>query len=184
MKHCDQILSLYAQLFSYPEQAYAASIARCQTRLAGIYPWAAAQLEPLSKVAAQGSLKDLEEIYTRTFDMQPHCCPYIGFQLCGESRGRTLFLLKLKEIYLAHNFEEGAELPDHLGVMLRFLSQSADEQEREVIISDGMRPALEKMITAFAEQPEHPYAALLGSLQAFLAHAFSGAAAGRKEVAQ
>lgn len=184
MNRQDQILSLYALLLTYPDQTCLDGIAQCRTLVGEIHPRAAAQLEPLNTLAGQGSLRALEEVYTRTFDMQPRCCPYVGYQLCGESRGRTLFLLKLKELYLEHAFEENGELPDHLGVMLRFLALSGVEQEAEVIVGDGVLPALEKMIAAFEDEPQHPYGALLCSLQSFLAQEFPGAAAGRKEVAQ
>lgn len=184
MNRQDQILSLYARLLSYPDQNYPAGIAQCQRLVGEIHPRAAAQLEPLDILAVQGFLRGLEELYTRTFDMQPCCCPYVGYQLCGESRGRTLFLLKLKELYLEHAFEENGELPDHLSVMLRFLALPGVEQEAEVIVGDGVLPALEKMIASFEDEPQHPYGALLCSLQDFLAQEFPSAAAGRKEVAQ
>ncbi len=184
MEQNKDILALYAELFGYPGQGYAAVLGRCRTRLAEICPEAAQQLEPLSSRLAQGSLKDLEELYTRTFDMQPRCCPYIGYQLCGESRERTLFLLKLREIYLQHRFDEGGELPDHLGVVLRFLAQNVADEECEIIIRDGMLPALEKMIGLFETEPRHPYGTLLVSLQQFLAQQLPDAAVGQKEVAQ
>ena len=38
------------------------------------------------------------------------------------------------------------ELPDRLSVMLRFLAVSGDEQQRQEIMSEGLLPALGKMI--------------------------------------
>jgi nitrate reductase molybdenum cofactor assembly chaperone NarJ/NarW len=37
----------------------------------------------------------LEELFTATFDLQPVCHPYVGYQLCGESQQRTLFLMQV-----------------------------------------------------------------------------------------
>jgi nitrate reductase delta subunit len=110
----------------------------------------------------------VEEIFTATFDLQPACHPYVGYQLCGESQQRTMFLIKLQQLYQQHGFAARSELPDHLSTMLRFISLVADRNCRQELISDGLLPALEKLLQGL-DNGEHPYVELLRALQGFLA---------------
>jgi len=91
------------------------------------------------------SLTRLEEIYTSTFDLQAVCYPYAGYHLFGESYRRGEFLAKLKARYSAIGFSSGNELPDHVPMMLRYLAQLQDGNERDVIISECLIPAVTQM---------------------------------------
>jgi nitrate reductase molybdenum cofactor assembly chaperone NarJ/NarW len=107
---------------------------------------------------------NLEEIYTSTFDLNPTCYPYLGYQLFGDGYQRGEFLVKLKEKYQQHNFTYNSpELPDHLTIVLEFLGQLKPEQQlTQELINDGLVPALEKIKAGFKE--ENPYGQLLESL--------------------
>ncbi len=78
-----------------------------------------------------------------------------------------MFLMKLQEIYKQQNFSSEGELPDHLSVMLRFIGTVSDSQGNSEIISDGLLPALEKIIQGIENQ-QHPYRQLLMALQVYL----------------
>ncbi len=181
MNERQQILAHFARLLNYPDRDYRDVLHRTQRALADVCPAAAAEIEPLRALAATAEPAALEELFTAVFDLQPCCCPYVGYQLCGESRERTLFLLRLREIYRQHLFDEEGELPDHLAVMLRFLA-GRDTGHGE-IARDALLPALEKMTKVLGDAPQHPYGALLGALQAYLGQEFAGAPSARKEVA-
>jgi nitrate reductase assembly molybdenum cofactor insertion protein NarJ len=70
-------------------------------------------------------------------------------------------MAKLKEHYKAHGFSEEKELPDHLSVMLRFLSANCNDAESQELIRECMLPALSKMIGALNGVKENPYRAVL-----------------------
>ncbi len=113
-------------------------------------------LEPLrafrAYVEATG-LAALEETYSGFFDLNPLCHPYVGYHLFGETYKRSVFLLGLKE--RAGGFaSDGAELPDRVSVVLRFLARSADETLNRELVDEGLLPALERM--SAAGKANHP----------------------------
>ncbi|MFA5515043.1 MAG: nitrate reductase molybdenum cofactor assembly chaperone [Desulfuromonadales bacterium] len=179
-----QIFNHYATLLSYPGDGIETELQRCRDLLAEDCSQAAQDLEPLLAFLAWEGKGRLEELYTATFDLRPSCCPYVAVHLCGESRARTLFLLKLKDLYREYGFASGADLGDHIGVMLRFVACNPDAAGSREIIEDALLPALERMTASFAEDAEQPYGALLRSLQNYLNEALSGpqAIAGKEEV--
>jgi nitrate reductase delta subunit len=79
-------LSLYAEALSYPVpgriEKWMAGLGR-SAQSAGVAEFAAfvQALLPLS----QG---ELEELYTRTLDLNPEIAPYLGYQMWGDSYKR------------------------------------------------------------------------------------------------
>jgi nitrate reductase molybdenum cofactor assembly chaperone NarJ/NarW len=172
----DSILTLYglfADLLDYPSLATSLKAGHCYARLQQSQSAAAPLLESFYQAMEQQSLEQIQELYTTTFDMQPVCYPYVGYQLFGESYKRGAFMAQLNEAYHACDYSAGQELPDHLAVILRFLGlESARKQGDfcQVLLMEGLIPALEKMIQAFGQQSENPYSRLLSALHLFLVH--------------
>jgi len=157
----------FAALLSYPTEDLEQTAADCLELLRQSRYDAADQLQPFLAFLAANDRARIEEVFTGTFDLQPLCHPYVGYQLCGESQQRTLFLMKLQEIYRQHDYRSGSELPDHLGEMLRFIGITDDQQCRRELIDDGLLPALEKLIAGI-DNADHPYRSLLRALRSFL----------------
>ncbi|MDH3455173.1 MAG: nitrate reductase molybdenum cofactor assembly chaperone [Desulfuromonadales bacterium] len=157
----------FATLLSYPGQGVAADAAACSANLRHISSEASSDLESFLDFLEVNEISRIEEAFTGTFDLQSLCHPYVGYQLCGESQQRTMFMIKLRELYQQHGFISGKELPDHLTEVLRFIGGIADQECRLEIIQDGLLPALAKM-TEGIESDGHPYMALLKALQSFL----------------
>ena len=157
----------FAVLLSYPAINLRKATADCLELLQASRPDAADQLHPFCAFLAASDQARIEEVFTGTFDLQPLCHPYVGYQLCGESQQRTLFLMKLQELYRQHDYRCGSELPDHLGEMLRFIGITDDQICRRELIADGLLPALEKLIAGI-DNADHPYRSLLGALYSFL----------------
>ena len=104
----------------------------------------------------------VEEIYTSTFDLQPSCYPYIGYQLFGEDYKRGSFMAKLKEVYKDYDFEyDEKELPDHISIVLSFLPHYTFE-EREEFIEYCLLPSIKKMSEGLSD--ENPYKKVLSAL--------------------
>ena len=157
----------FAALCGYPGQGVAAEAAACSANLQQISSGASTPLEVFLRFLEANDVSRIEEAFTGTFDLQSVCHPYVGYQLCGESQQRTMFMIKLKELYQQYGFISGNELPDHLTEVLRFIGSIDDQACRLEIIQDGILPALAKM-TLGIESEGHPYISLLRALQSFL----------------
>jgi nitrate reductase delta subunit len=162
------IYRLFSALFTYPSSDLYAQMDEGYRQLSTDYPEAAAFIDPFQTFVANTSLTRLEEIYTSTFDVNPVCYPYPGFQLFGENFNRADFLVKLKQKYQEHGFiSPEHELADHLPVMLQFLSTlDPDAVLARELIEDCLLPALEKMNQGF--NTDNPYATVVRSLLSFL----------------
>ena len=157
----------FAELLSYPTANLAATAAACSALLRQEYPEAVAFLERFTGFLHAQPPARVEEIYTATFDLQPVCHPYIGYQLCGESQQRAMFLMQLNRLYRRYGFVAGVELPDHVSTLLRFIGTRAPDDCRRELIEDGLLPALAKMVEGL-DSTAHPYSAPLQSLRSFL----------------
>jgi nitrate reductase delta subunit len=167
------LYDLFADLLEYPTLATSIKAGHGFSRLLGFMPDAASALERFYSEIERHPLQKQEELYTVTFDMQPVCYPYVGYQLFGESYKRGAFMAQLNEAYHAIGYSAGEELPDHLSVILHFLA--LDEANRpgdfcQSLVTEGLIPALEKMTKLFDAQSENPYAGLLSALHLFLIH--------------
>lgn len=166
------LYTLFADLLSYPGGDLLTKTEACLDELRSVHNEAAEELEAFLGGVQNLTVEKLEELYTVTFDMQPLCYPYVGYQLFGESYKRGAFMARLNEAYRAVGYSAGEELPDHLPVILRFLGlDSALRQDEfcQTLLAEGLIPALEKMLQPFAESP-NPYARLLKALQLVLTH--------------
>jgi len=157
----------FATLLSYPAANLEQTATDCLELLQKNRPEAAEQLQPFAAFLTASDRARIEEVFTGAFDLQPLCHPYVGYQLCGESQQRTMFLMKLQELYRQHDYRCGSELPDHLGEMLRFIGIIDDQGCRRELIEDGLLPALEKIIHGI-DNAAHPYRGLLKALHSFL----------------
>lgn len=157
----------FSELLSYPNDRIKAAAADCDRQLKQSDPDAAAAFTSFIDAIELQNLPQIEEIFTSTFDLQALSYPYVGYQLCGESQARTMFLMKLQELYATQDFSSGSELPDHLSVLLRFIGSIPDPAGNKEIIVDALLPALAKIIQGIETQ-NHPYRHLLNALQIYL----------------
>lgn len=163
----------FAVLLEYPASAMTEQAGHLLEQLMSLHPESAEALGKFVRALEQLSLETMRELYTITFDMQPVCYPYVGYQLFGESYKRGAFMAQLNEAYHASEYSAGQELPDHLSVILRFIGLDSENRHGEfcqTLIHDGVNPALGKMLKVFDARSENPYLGLLSALQIFLAH--------------
>lgn len=157
----------FATLFSYPDAATPQTANACVAHLREMDSAAAVPLERFADFLAVQHPARLEELFTSTFDLQPVCHPYVGYQLCGESQQRTFFLMRLQQLYRQHGFAGDSELPDHLATLLRFVGSVADRDCGMEIVRDGLLPALAKMAEGM-NGARQPYGELIEAVQHFL----------------
>ncbi|MEP0829236.1 MAG: molecular chaperone TorD family protein [bacterium] len=113
------------------------------------------------------SIEQMEELYTRTFDLNPVCTLEVGWQLYGEEYKRGEFLVRMRRLLRKYGIAEGTELPDHLAYLLLALDRIETEPGKE-LADKFIRPALKKMIEGFKDK-SNPYFSLLRFLDAELA---------------
>ena len=113
---------------------------------------------------------DLEELFTRTFDINPVSSLETGWHLFGEDYNRGAFLVRMRGLLRQHGIEEGAELPDHLESVLRVLDVM-DETEASALTREYILPALAKMRAPFTDA-SNPYGAVLAEVERFLRDAY------------
>jgi|WetSurMetagenome_2_1015567.scaffolds.fasta_scaffold278481_2 nitrate reductase molybdenum cofactor assembly chaperone NarJ/NarW len=104
-------------------------------------------------------LVQLQEEFSRIFDLSPETCLNMTYHRYGESRERGSALAGLTWLYRNAGYELlGSELPDYLPLILEFLS-ICDEDAGLKIIKDWA-DQVEKL-THDLKKTESPYAALL-----------------------
>ncbi len=113
------------------------------------------------------ALSDLQELYTRTFDLSPVCALEIGYHLFGENYKRGVFLANLRETEAPFELGQEHQLPDYLPVLLRLLTKLDDDELRGALIVDCMIPALEKMLKTLS-QGENPHRHLIAAVNEVL----------------
>ncbi|MBI2910306.1 MAG: molecular chaperone TorD family protein [Chloroflexi bacterium] len=143
-----RLLLRFAEVLEYPGPDVIGAARECQALAPDSAEGAraAAMLRDFLHYALETPPGRMEEIYTGTFDLAASCYPYVGYHLLGESYKRSVFMLRLKEIYEAHDFDVPGELPDHLSVMLRFLASCKDGDLVAELVCDALLPALERMV--------------------------------------
>lgn len=151
------ILALLAEAFRYPVLG---QMERLETGLAET------EQGPGHKELAQfiRRIKRLpaaewEELYTRTFDLNPAVAPYIGYQIWGESAPRRNWMSRLSRAMGEQGIDLGGELPDHIVPILRYLA-AADRPETDLL--EKYETAVKRMTTVLSEKdPQNPYLLLL-----------------------
>lgn len=114
---------LIARLFEYPTGDYRETIGRSCARLAASCPEAAATLRSFERQVTDFDEAALEELFTQTFDLNPVCCPEVGWQLFGERYDRGSFLVWMRGQMREFGLPETGELPDHLLYVLAVLGR-------------------------------------------------------------
>lgn len=158
-----RLYPLFANLVEYPTPFLSDRVDECISLLTPLQREASDHVWGFKTFLSLTSFSRMGEIYANTFDLNGICYPYVGYHLFGDGDHRGMFLAGLKEHYQASDFSAGNELPDHLGVMLRFLGYIKDEGEREEFIFLSIIPALRKMLEGFRDR-SNPYKGVLQAL--------------------
>ena len=167
------LFDLFADLLAYPTSAILQQAEECLSQLQESHPDTVRAMEKFLHGLGQHTLERMQELYTTTFDMQPVCYPYLGYQLFGESYKRGAFMAQLNEAYHTMGYSAVQELPDHISIVLRFIGLDSTNRQGDfcqALLEVGVIPALEKMLKVFGEQSKNPYFGLLSALHLFLVH--------------
>lgn len=157
---------LLASLVAYPQPGYADRLERCATKLASEHPKAGATLQPFLELSRATSVEDLEELYTRTFDINPVCCLEVGWQLFGDEYERGSFLVKMRKHLREAGIPETHELPDHMVHVIALLGR-LDRGGAGELTTSAVLPALGKMLNGLAGK-DNPFENVLSAIEIVL----------------
>ena len=156
-----------ASLLDYPGADWCSSIETCGELVSGETPEIANAFTAFREKVLTLSVSDLQELYTRTFDLNPVCALEIGYHLFGENYKRGQFLAGLRQTETPFDLGQEHQLPDYLPVLMRLLTKLEDDELRPSLIGECLIPAIEKMLAALKDS-ENPYRYLLETVQATL----------------
>lgn len=144
--------ALLALLFAHPGFGFREEVRAAAGALGTPWPIAARALEAFLEETSGRDLPTLRQLHAHTFDLSPHCAPYLGVHLFGDGSFRRARLLAgLEEAYERTGFDRGGELSDHLAVVLRFAPRASGEEWEELVqyclipAATAMRGALERL---------------------------------------
>lgn len=122
-------------------------------------------IERFLRHVAQGDIWDLQEEYVLLFDRARTLSLNLFEHVHGESRDRGGAMIDLLETYRAGGFDlTGPELPDHLPVLLEFLSTQDITTAHDILADAG--PILAALTERLTRRGA-PHAAVLEALSTF-----------------
>lgn len=166
--NCNQLYLLFASLLEYPSAVLQGVMENADDLLSCECPQVSDSLARFKIILGQVTISQLQETYTHTFDLRGICVPYIGYHLFGDGYQRGWFMSQLNQRYGQVGFKIGKELPDHVSVVLRFLTLGDQDEFSLALLDEGLIPALRKMVSAFDKDSSNPYRLVILALSAVL----------------
>jgi len=155
----DRTLKALSLILSYPTAELQEAMPEIGAVLAEdrrITPSVKAALDALALGLARGDLYDLQEGYVMLFDRSRSLSLNLFEHVHGESRDRGGAMVSLIETYRAGGVEPATtELPDHLPVLLEFLSTRPGTEAQEILadaahILDALATRLRRRESGYA----------------------------------
>ena len=148
-----------AALFWYPGPDYPARVRLARESLGNRYPVAVAELDAFARALpsetdsfSTEALDGMQEVFTRSFDVQSITTLGVGYVMFGDDYKRGEVLVNLNREHRVAGVDCGTELPDHLPLVLRLLARWQDQEIVAEFVEEILYPALEKMIGEFGPE--------------------------------
>ena len=145
-----------ARLFDYPGSDYPVWVRATRDVLADRYAAAARALEDFIRLLpergdrlSREALDAVQELFTRTFDVQAITTLSVGYVMFGDDYKRGELLVHLSREQEAAGVSRGTELPDHLPVVLRLMGRWEDRALAAEFAAEILYPAVQRMIAEF-----------------------------------
>ena len=160
----DTLYTQLATMLDFPREELSGVAQRCLDTLAGQPEYPKEVTESISNfkdALADLSLDDLQGIYSYTFEIASgEYTLDLGYHLFDGFK-RANNLLALKATYRKYDYPidetSGGELPDHLPIVLRFLSFLKDEDLKREMCEVFLIKALEGLAKNFEKKQDVPY---------------------------
>lgn len=148
--------SKFAELLEYPQNGFHKRVANCSKAI-----------NVFHNFVKEKSLHELQELYVRTFELDPVCNLYIGVHIFGEDGfKRGSFMSRLKEAYLQYGINNNNDIADFLPCVLRLASKIEDKNKFNSLVEECIVGPLDLILDTFKEE-SNPYKDLLIALKRF-----------------
>jgi nitrate reductase delta subunit len=138
-------LAQTSRLLRYPDAEYGARLRAAIDATRAAVPAAGEALEAFARGIEGRPGPEIEELFTRTFDLNPLAALEVGWHLYGEDYARGAFLVRMRQALRGAGIDEGGELPDHLASLLLLLAHLPAE-EAAALAATAIVPAIERML--------------------------------------
>jgi nitrate reductase molybdenum cofactor assembly chaperone len=166
MSHIPKVLDAFARLLSYPDEHTTQSVELLYVVLQSELPDAALSASQFGAFCERHERWEIEEAFTRTFDVNPACALEVGWHLFGEEYARGMFLVRMRQELRKYGLSESSELPDHIAHVLAIVA-AMPEAEATRFVRACVQPAIETMNRALTDQ-DTPYRHVVASLAAVI----------------
>ena len=145
LNHYDKL----AVLFRYPGADFPEEVKNIEKFLEQTYPETIPVFSEFANYVYSSTRETLEEIYTRTFDVQAITTLDLGYVLFGDDYKRGALLANLSKEHQNANNDCGKELADNLSNLLTLLPKLTDAELQNELVGEIILPALFKIIEEF-----------------------------------
>ncbi len=141
---------LLAPLFEYPDADYPDRVRDINDYLRGSYADAALELGRFIDLLPADDVQAMQELFTRSFDVQAATTLDIGYVLFGDDYKRGILLANLNREHRNASIDTGTELADYVPNLLRLMAVMEDEEVLQDLAYAILGPALLEMIGEFS----------------------------------
>lgn len=138
-----------SKLFDYPDDDYINKIDRASEALLSNYPSASVELEGFKKLLPTDTYR-LQELYTKSFEVQAITSLEVGYVLYGDDYTRGEILANLNGEHKTVGNDCGGELADHLANLLRLLPKIESKELLNDLVRLMIAPAVENMMKEYS----------------------------------
>jgi nitrate reductase molybdenum cofactor assembly chaperone len=143
---------LLAALLEYPAADYPDRVRGIKDYLDGHYPDAAEELGRFMELLPGNDLQAMQELFTRSFDVQAATTLDVGYVLFGDDYKRGILLANLNREHRHASVDTGTELADYIPNLLRLMAVIEDEEVLHDLAYAILGPALLEMIGEFSTE--------------------------------
>lgn len=146
----DKLFNQMSVLLNYPRSNYFEVIDEMIKILEQLDSTTALELQTFRDEIKTLTAEQLEELYTKTFDIQGLCCLDLGYVLFGEDYKRGEFLVHVSRLQRENNVNVESELADHLPNVVKLVGTLGnDDPFKKEFVEKLLQPAVVKMIENF-----------------------------------
>ncbi len=140
-----------ACLFAYPVEGHGERMEACREAVSREYPEAAEHLASLAERTSDLTLEGKQELFSKTFELNPVCSAEVGWHLFAENYERGTFMVWMRAQLREFGLRESTELPDHLTHVLPALGRMA-KADAEEFSATCVLPALDRMLASLKDK--------------------------------
>lgn len=149
-------------LLDYPAEDYHEQLRVIRLELDYVDSAVADEFQAYLDWAEAAQLREIEDLYVRTFDQKRRCNLYLSYYSTGDTRMRGSAILTFQEAFAAMGWKvTGGELPDYLPAVLELAARTGDELAAHLL--NVHRDGLEVLRTAL-ESLESPWSHVVEAL--------------------